>query len=70
MTDKEKKIMIPLLEKLMHERCSHREGAFPDCTDKNTGETCPFYIEPYEWCDGWDCAVERVIIFLKKIKDK
>ena len=68
MTDKEKEIMIPLLEKLMDERCSNREGTFSDCTDKNTGEICPFYIEPYEWCDGWDCAIDRVITFLKKMR--
>lgn len=66
MTDEEKKIMIPLLEKLMNERCSNREKGWDDCTDKDTGESCPFYIEPYEWCDGWDCAISRAIRFLRK----
>ena len=66
MTDKEKKIMIPLLEKLMNEHCSNCDKGYGICTDNNTDKTCPFYIEPYDWCDGWDCAIDRVIRFSKK----
>ena len=66
MTDKEKKIMIPLLEKLMNKRCHNCDPGYGICTDISTDKTCPFYIEPYDWCDGWDCAIGRVIRYLEK----
>ena len=65
MTDKEKKIMIPLLEKLMNELCSNCDKGYGICTDNSTDKTCPFYIEPYDWCDGWDCAIGRVGTYLE-----
>jgi hypothetical protein len=43
MTDKEKKIMIPLLEKLMNERCIDCDNGYGICTDNSTDKTCPFY---------------------------
>lgn len=66
MTDREKEILIPLLEKLGEERCNNCNMGNGICTDKSTDENCPFYMEPYDWCDGWDCAIGLVIRFLKK----
>lgn len=64
LTEQERKMAISLLEKLQDKRCGNCNNGYGICTDNNTHETCPFYIEPYDWCDGWDCALGRVEDYL------
>ena len=66
LTEQEREMAISLIEKLSDNRCSNCNKEHGICTDNNTHKTCPFYIEPYDWCDGWDCALGRVEDYLKE----
>lgn len=65
LTEQEKEMAISLIEKLSDKLCSNCNKGYGICTDNNTRKTCPFYIEPYDWCDGWDCALGRVEDYLE-----
>lgn len=65
LTEREKEMAISLIEKLSDKLCSNCNKGYGICTDNNTHKTCPFYIEPYDWSDGWDCALGRIEDYLE-----
>lgn len=65
LTEQERKMAIELIWKVQEKRCVDCDKEYGICTDNNTHETCPFYIEPHDWRDGWDCALGRVEDYLR-----